>query len=189
LQKRDEWQTRLSEFVFERLKFFDEAGMNLAMTRLFGRAERGVRVEEGVPKNYGENISLLGVLSVKGIEAVMTVNGSVDTLVLATYVREILAKVLQPGDVVVMDNLKVHYAQAVVSAIAACQAQIVYLPPYSPDLNPIEKCWSKIKTALRAAKARTREALEAALKKAMKTITEGDAKAWFACSGYALHSI
>ena len=189
MQKRADWQGGLTELVFEKLKFFDEAGMNLAMTRLFGRVARGVRVEEGVPKNYGENISLMGVLSVSGLEAVMTVNWAVDTEILKVYVQEILADVLRTGDVVVMDNLKVHDSEAIVTAIAACGAQVIYLPPYSPDLNPIEKCWSKIKTALRAAKARTREALEAALKEAMETVTEADARAWFACCGYTLHPI
>ena len=175
--------------MFEKLKFFDEAGMNLAMTRTYGRAARGVRVEEGVPKNYGENISLMGVLSPTGLEAVMTVNGAVDTEVLKVYVTEVLADRLREGDVIVMDNLKVHYSEAVVSAIVACGAKVIYLPPYSPDMNPIEKCWSKIKTALRAAKARTREAVEAALKEAMETVTEEDARAWFACCGYTLHPI
>lgn len=98
MQKRAAWQSELTKLVFEKLKFFDEAGMNLAMTRLFGRAVRGVRVEEGVPKNYGENISLPGVLSATGLEAVMTVNGAVDTEVLKVYVEEILAQVLRTGD-------------------------------------------------------------------------------------------
>jgi len=117
----------------------------------------------------------------------MTVNGAVDGEVFLIYVRAVLVPALSEGDIVVMDNLGAHRVVGVAEAIEAAGARVEYLPPYSPDYNPIEKCWSKIKTYLRKAKARTREALEAALKEALLTITEADARAWFTHCGYPVH--
>jgi len=184
---RAEWRERTVSFLIERLKFLDESGSNLALTRLFGRAAPGVRVAEGVPQNYGENVTILAALGVGGVSAPLTVNGAVDGAVFLTYVRQVLAPTLMTGDVVVMDNLGAHKVAGVREAIEAKGARVEYLPPYSPDFNPIEKCWSKIKTALRAAKARTREALEAALKEALLIITEADVRAWFTHCGYPVH--
>lgn len=155
--------------------------------RLFGRAAPGVRVAEGVPQNYGENVTMLAAIGLGGVSAPMTVNGAVDGDAFLVYVREVLAPTLCAGDIVVMDNLGAHRVAGVKEAIEAKGARVQYLPPYSPDFNPIEKCWSKIKTALRKAKARTREALEAALKQALLQITEADARAWFIHCGYPVH--
>lgn len=165
----------------------DESGSNLALTRLYGRAAPGERVAEGVPQNYGENVTMLAAIGLGGLQAPMTVNGAVDGAVFLAYVREVLCPTLSAGDIVVMDNLKAHKVAGVAEAIEAAGARVEYLPPYSPDMNPIEKCWSKVKTYLRKAKARTREALEAALKQALLTITEADARAWFAHCGYPVH--
>jgi len=173
--------------MFKRLKFLDEAGSNLSMTRLYGRAAPGERVFDSVPQNYGENISMLATLSLSGITAPMTISGAVDGLVFLAYVEQVLAPTLFPGDVVVMDNLGAHKVKGVQAAIEARGAKLIYLPPYSPDLNPIEKCWSKIKTYLRAAKARTREGLEKALKEALTLITAEDAAGWFASCGYPVY--
>lgn len=170
----------------ERFKFIDESGTNIAMTRLFGRAPRGERVVGSVPQNYGENVTMLAALSTAGISAVMTVEGATDGEVFRTYVEWVLAPTLRAGDIVVLDNLGAHKAQGVREAIECQGARLIYLPPYSPDLNPIERCWSKIKTYLRAAKARTREALEEAIRQALATVTESDAQAWFKHCGYAL---
>ena len=170
-----------------RFKFLDESGVNIAMTRLYGRAPRGERAVGSAPKNYGENVTMLGSLSASGLEALMTVNGATDSAVFLAYVRAVLAPTLSPGDIVVMDNLSAHKVAGVREAIEACGATLIYLPPYSPDLNPIERCWSKIKSYLRGAKARTREALEAAIRQAIATITESDARAWFKHCGYVLH--
>ncbi len=140
-----------------------------------------------MPQNYGENVTMLAALGVGGVQAPMTVNGAVDGEVFLSYVREVLVPTLAEGDIVVMDNLKAHKVAGVREAIEACGARLEYLPPYSPDFNPIEECWSKVKTALRKAKARTREALEAALKEALATVTQADARAWFAHCGYPVH--
>ena len=170
-----------------RLKFLDEAGSNLAMTRLYARAAKGARVIETVPQNYGENITMLASLSVSGIEAPMTINGAVDGMVFKVYVEEVLSPTLKVGDVVVMDNLPAHKVAGIRELIEGCGARLIYLPPYSPDLNPIEKCWSKIKTYLRKARARTREELEKALREALLLITEQDALGWFKSCGYSIH--
>jgi transposase len=179
-------QARRSEYQAElvassgRLKFLDEAGSNIAMTRLYGRAAPGERVYDRVPQSYGENITMLACLSEAGLSAPMTIEGAVDGAVFLAYVEKILAPTLSPGDVVVMDNLGAHKVKGVRETIEARGARVIYLPPYSPDLNPIEKCWSKIKTYLRAAKARTRQSLEKALKEALLLVTEKDAQGWFA---------
>jgi transposase len=181
------WRERAAEFLARRLKFIDESGNNLALTRLFGRGAPGARINEGVPQNRGENVTVLAALGLDGVSAPMTVNGAVDGEVFLVYVREVLCPTLSEGDIVVMDNLKAHQVAGVEEAITSKGARVEYLPPYSPDMNPIEKCWSKIKTYLRKAKARTREALEVALKEALLEITKADAQAWFVHCGYPVH--
>ena len=163
----------------------DESGVNLAMTRLYGRAPTGERVLGSVPQNYGPKVTILGALGVHGLHAVMTVDGATDTVVFRTYVKRVLAPTLTPGDIVVMDNLRAHKAVGVQQALARRGARLLYLPPYSPDSSPIEPCWSKVKTALRKAKARTREALDRAITGVLTTITQTDAQGWFRHCGYA----
>jgi transposase len=170
-----------------RVKFIDASGINLAMTRLYGRAPRGERVLGSAPQHSGPNVTRLGALSCTGREAVMTIEGATDGDVFRAYVHEVLGPTLREGDIVVVDNLSAHKAAGVQEAVAATGARLLYLPPYSPDLNPIEQCWSKIKTFLRAAKARTREALDAAVTHALATVTESDARAWFVHCGDVLH--
>lgn len=140
-----------------------------------------------MPQNYGENVTMLAAIGLGGVSAPMTLNGAVDGDAFLIYVREVLCPTLRAGDIVVMDNLGAHRVAGVQEAIEAKGARAEYLPPYSPDYNPIEKCWSKVKTYLRKAKARTREALEAALKEALLQITEADARAWFIHCGYPVH--
>lgn len=173
--------------VISRLKFLDEAGSNLAMTRVYGRGAKGERVIETVPQNYGENITMLASLSLSGIQAPMTINGAVDAIVFKVYIKEVLCPTLTAGDVVIMDNLPAHKVAGIQELIEAKGAKLIYLPPYSPDLNPIEKCWSKIKTYLRKAKARTRQELETAFREALLLITMEDAIGWFKSCGYAIH--
>jgi transposase len=129
---------------------------------------------------------MLAALGSHGVEAVMTIDGATDAEVFRVYVEQVLRPTLRPGDLVIMDNLRAHKAAGIREAIEQTGARLQYLPPYSPDLAPIEPCWSKIKTALRAAKARSREALEHALAQALATITVADAHSWFAHCGYSL---
>ena len=185
--RRAEYQAEVENLNFLKLKFLDEAGSNLAMTRVYGRAAKGERVVETVPQNYGENITMLASLSVSGIQAPMTVGGAVDGIVFKVYVEKVLYPTLTRGDVVVMDNLPAHKVVGIRELIEAKGAKLIYLPPYSPDLNPIEKCWSKIKTYLRKAKARTRAELEKALQEALLLITREDAIGWFKSCGYSIH--
>jgi transposase len=186
-QARTAYREVIAVLPQERFKFIDEAGVNIAMTRLYGRAPRGRRITDAVPKNHGSNVTILGSLTCRGLDAVMTIDGPTDTAVFRAYVTKVLVPTLVPGDVVIMDNLSAHKVKGVREAIEAADAKLLYLPPYSPDWSPIEPCWSKLKTFLRAAKARTREALDQALARAVDTITGNDARDWFTHCGYPLH--
>jgi transposase len=170
------------------MRFIDEAGVNLAMTRLRGRAPRGERVTESVPRNYGAQTSLIGTLSLAGVEAVMTLEGAVDTDAFNAYVEQVLRPTIRSGDVLVLDNLSAHHASRIEEVAQACEAQVIWLSPYSPDFSPIEMMWSKIKGAMRVAKARTREELEQAFKAALKLITRTDCLGWFTHCGYQVTS-
>lgn len=169
------------------LKFVDEAGVNLAMTRCFGRATPGQRVIDSVPKNYGTNQTMLAALSLDGLDAPWVVDGAINGAIFHCWVSEVLCPTLQPGDIVLWDNLSAHKSSGVEELLAARGARLIRLSPYSPDFNPIEQCWSKIKTFLRRAKARTVEALIEAIKEALDTVTAPDIRGWFAHCGYPVH--
>jgi transposase len=186
VQARHHYRQQIARHPCERLKFVDESGVNIAMTRRYGRAPRGKRVYDAVPKNFGRNITVLGALSCHGLEAVMTVDGATDTAVFRAYVTHVLVPTLASDDVVVMDNLSAHKLPDIEKAIQATGAQLVFLPPYSPDFSPIEECWSKIKEGLRARKARTRNALDHALNHLIDTVNHHDVHGWFAHCGYPL---
>ena len=181
---RAAFQRRRWRFAPYQLKFIDETGINLALTRLYGRAAPGVRVIDSMPQNYGQNSSVLAALGVGGLSAPMTVDGAVDAEVFRSYVAQVLGPTLVAGDIVLMDHLAAHKVAGIAETIQTRGARLEFLPPYSPDFNPIEQCWAKLKTALRQAKARTRPALEAVFKQALQTITAADAQAWFAHCGY-----
>jgi transposase len=166
------------------LKFLDESGANLGFTRQFGRARPGQRVIEGTPGNSGLHYTLLATVSLQGIQAPWILEGAMDGAAFEVYIEQVLLSTLHPGDIVLMDNLSFHKAPSIHTLIESVGAHLEFLPPYSPDFNPIELCWSKVKTALRAAKARTFEALLEALDDAFGSITERDTEAWFAHCGY-----
>ena len=171
---------------FLKLIFIDEMGINLGMKRLFGRAIGGERVFDYKPINYGNNISMIGGLSCKGLIASMTIEGSVNGKVFETYIKQILAPQLIKGDIVVMDNLSVHKVKGIEEAIENAGAKLIYLPPYSPDLSPIELCWSKFKEFLRTKAARTIEHLNNAVTQGINLITHDNIKGWFKHCGYCL---
>ena len=158
------------------------------MTRLYGRAPRGERVSERVPRNYGAQTSLISSLSLAGVEATMSIEGAVDTEVFDAYIEQVLRPTIRAGDVLVLDNLTAHRASLIEQVAAECGAAVIWLSPYSPDFSPIEMMWSKIKAAMRAAKARTREELEKAFDAALGLITEADCLAWFKHCGYQVSS-
>jgi transposase len=182
-QMRHEYRNWLFTVDPRNLVFVDESGINLGMARLFGRAVRGERAVGHKPRNTGQNVTLIGAISLNGLFAPMTVKGSADTCVFHTYVTEVLVPQLWLGAIVVMDNLKVHKAASIRTAIETAGARLVYLPPYSPDLSPIELCWSKVLQFLRSYAARTYEALDQAMTDVMYYITEDDALGWFAHCG------
>lgn len=167
------------------LVFIDETGMHLGFTRLYGRAPRGERLyDTEAPGKCGQNISLIGGMSMDGLIASLSVVGSVNTDVFLFYVQELLIPQLWVGAIVLMDNLPVHHAHVIREALEAVGAKLVFLPPYSPDLSPIELCWSKLKQLLPSAKARTREALDQALTEIINNqICSDDALGWFAHCG------
>lgn len=166
--------------------WIDESGSNIAMTRTHARAVRGERVLDDVPRNRGVVTTMIGALTTRGLETLMTIEGGTDGNVFLAFVEHQLVPLLRPGMTVVLDNAGAHKVRAVVMAIEACGASVRFLPPYSPEFNPIEMAWSKLKALLQAAKARTRRALDEAIAAAMKAITAGDAGGWIRASGYAI---
>jgi transposase len=164
--------------------FLDEAGSNIAMTRDYARSESGERAHDKVPRNRGDVTSMLGALSLKGLTAIMTVDGGTSAEVFQVFVEQVLAPTLPPGAIVVMDNAGAHKAASVLEAFAAVGVEVRFLPPYSPELNPIELGWAKLKRLLKDAKARTREALDAAIGAIADAISSSDAGGWFRHCGY-----
>jgi transposase len=186
-QARAAYQEAIAALDPQHFKFIDESGVTLAMTRRYGRAPQGERGIGTAPQNYGANVTMLAALGNRGVEAVMTIDSATDAEVFQVYVAQVLRPTLRPGDIVIMDNLRAHKVAGIREAVEQAGARLLYLPPYSPDLSPIELCWSKLKSALRTAQARTREALERAIALALATITVSDAQHWFHHCGYALH--
>jgi len=149
------------------------------MTRLYGRCHGGGRVAEATPGGHWKILTILGAMSPRGMVAAMTIEEPTDSAIFLAYVQQVLCPALRPGDLVVMDNLSSHKADRIRESIEAVGAGLLYLPPYSPDLNPIEKAWAKLKQLLRSAKARSKEALDEAITQLLPSITSEDAKAWF----------
>jgi transposase len=155
------------------------------MTRLRGRAQRGQRVVFKVPHGHWQSTTMLCAMRLDGSTACMSVDGATDTQVFRAYVRRVLCPSLRKGDVVIMDNLAAHKSPPTLALIERVGARVLFLPPYSPDLNPIEKMWSKVKEALRSSEARTQSALIAAIASALNRVTAQDAINWFASCGYS----
>lgn len=172
--------------LVKRLKFIDESGAHLGLTRLFGRAAPGQRIVEATPGYSGPHYTLVATLGWKEVTAPWIFEGAMNGVAFEAYVRSQLLPTLRRGDIVVLDNLSAHSGETIRQLIEARGARVQFLPPYSSDFNPIELCWSKIKTALRAAKARTFDVLMEALAKALLSISLTDIQNWFAHCGYAL---
>jgi transposase len=176
-------ETKLNS-VLEKLKFLDESGTNLGLTRLYGRAAPGERVVESTPGHSGPHYTIVAALSLTGISAPWIFEGAMTSARFRAYVEQALGPSLEPGDIVILDNLAAHKDTDARAWIEARGAYLIHLPPYSPDLNPIELCWSTVKQALRAAKARSFDALVEALREALLAITPTHADGWFAHCGY-----
>ncbi len=183
-QARQEWKDSQSKLELKRLVFIDEAGAKTNMTRLRGRAQGGQRCVDETPHGHWETTTMISSIRIDGSTACMVVDGSTSSDVFREYVRHVLVPALKPGDIVILDNLMAHKDAEAGRLIQAAEATVLPLPAYSPDLNPIEKMWSKVKEFLRNAKARTQEALLNAIGEALKTITHQDSLGWFSSCGY-----
>ena len=170
----------------QRLVFVDEMGTNTTLSPLYAWAPKGQRARCSAPRNRGKNTTLLASMSVEGMGPTLAVEGTTNREVFEAYVQRVLAPTLRPGQVVVMDNLSAHKGHKVRELIERKRCELLYLPPYSPDLNPIEEAFSKIKGVLRKAQARTREALVGAMGGAISAITARDAWGFFKHCGCGL---
>lgn len=157
------------------------------MTRLYGRALRGVRVYDSVPSGRWESTTMMSVVGVNGPQAPWVFSGPIDGDLFEVYAEHVLAPTLKPGDILVMDNLSTHKNKRARAIIEATGAQIWDLPAYSPDLNPIEKMWSKMKAHLRKEKARTYEELVQAIGRAIASVSHEDIRGWFVSCGYSFN--
>jgi transposase len=181
---RQEFREVIVSLDVSRMRFVDESNAQINMTRRYGWAATHERVVDNVPETYGDNLTTVAAIGLSGVLAPAIFEGAMDGACFHAYVAQQLAPALEPGDIVVLDNLSAHKVNGVVELIQARGARVVFLPPYSPDCNPIELCWSKIKTALRRAKARTVDALIDALAHALRSVSLDDILHWFAHCGY-----
>ena len=178
----------MASWPLERLIFVDETGAKTNMIRRYGRAQGGQRVLDDAPHGHWNTTTLLSALRGDGSTTSMLIDSPTDGDVFLAYVQQVLAPTLRPGDLVVLDNLASHKTAAVRQAIPATGALLCPLPPYSPDLNPIEKMWAKIKAYLRKVKARTQETLEQAVREALALVDASNAIGWIASCGYNVHT-
>ena len=177
------WLAEVSCLDPNKLVFVDESGFHLAMTPSYARAPRGQRAYGRVPRNRGESTSLVAALSLDGLQAPLTLLGSVNAVAFETYVEQVLVPTLTPGQIMVVDNHRIHKGSKVAELLASKGCSRLFLPPYSPDLNPIEEAFSKVKTFVKQRQARARDTLDQAIAAALKTVTLYDILGWFGHSG------
>ncbi|HZC19443.1 MAG TPA: IS630 family transposase [Rubrobacteraceae bacterium] len=182
---RAAWRALVSEALeARRLVFVDEMGTNTSLAPLHGWSRRGERARLWAPRNRGKSMTLLASMSSEGMGPALAVQGSTNKAVFEAYVERVLAPSLRPGQVVVMDNLSAHKGEEARELIEGRGCEVLFLPPYSPDYNPIEEAFAKLKTPLRRAGACTREALIEAMGRALEAVTAGDARGFFKHCGY-----
>jgi transposase len=184
---RATWKVMVAERVeIEQLVFVDEMGTNTSLSPIYAWAPKGRRAHWSVPRNRGANTTLLSSMSVEGMGPSLSVEGSTTSVVFEAYVQQVLAPSLRRGQVVVMDNLSAHKGKRVKELIEERGCELIYLPSYSPDLNPIEEAFSKIKKLVRKAEARTKEALIEAIGSALSAVSSRDAHSFFEHCGYRM---
>ncbi len=192
-RERDEFLRSAWRLLFagrvdaERLVFVDEMGANVSLCPIYAWSRKGERAFGNAPRNWGKNVTLLASITAEGVGPCLAVEGPTTREVFEVYLERVLAPVLRPGQIVVMDNLSAHKGGRIKEIVEARGCELVYLPPYSPDFNPIEQAFSKIKGLLRRAEARTREALIEAMGWALDAVSARDARGFFAHCGY--HSV
>lgn len=178
---------RAAHRIVSRLKFLDEAGSQLNISRRYSRAAPGQRVVEAVAADFGSNYTLTATRGLDGLQAPRVLEGALDAESFKLDLAKVFAPTLKPGDILIMNKLPTHEVPGVELLVQARGARVEYLSLYSPDNTPVERCWSKIKTHLRSAKARSYAALVKAIRTALRLITDADVHAWFDFCGYPLH--
>ena len=183
---RQAWTGSQAELDPQRLIFIDESGLSTKMARLRGWASKGQRCHAAIPHGHWKTITFVGGLTLSGVIAPMLLDGPMDGECFRAWVEQMLAPTLRPGDIVIMDNLSAHKVSGIRQAINKAGACLLYLPPYSPDLNPIENAFAKLKALIRAAAARTFDALEAAAAVALEQLQSAECANFFGHAGYGL---
>ena len=185
-EERAAWRAAVATRDPQQFVFVDESGTHTALTRLYGWAPHDQRASGSAPRNHGKKLTLVAALTPTGLQTPWLIEGAMDTATFEWYIAEQLAPTLRPGQVVVVDNLSAHKAESIRQSLEARGCSLLFLPPYSPDFTPIEQAFSKLKAILRGLGARTREALQEAVRLAIEAMTPDNALAWFAHAGYAL---
>lgn len=176
----------MRSIVAQRFVFVDECSTNIALSPIYARAPKGERALGKAPRNWGKNVSLVCAIDAQGVKPSMSVEGAVDGKAFEAYVEHFLAPTLKRGQIMVMDNLSVHKSRRIEQLVEEAGCELLFLPPYSPDMNPVEEAFSKLKAILRKAGARTRDALVEATGRALDTITPQDIRGFYAGRGYRL---
>jgi transposase len=182
--KREDWEQSMPGLDLDKLVFFDEIGVNTKMARLHGRCPQGQRLISFEPAGHYANSTLMSGMRLNGIVAPMLIDGPVNSETFVGYVEDCLAPALEPGDILIIDSLPAHMSVQVAAAVEAVGCTLVYLPQYSPDLNPIENMWSKVKASIRAAAARTLDTVVIAVGVALNSVTLSDCEGYFSHCGY-----
>lgn len=177
---------QLADVPLQDIVIIDESYATTKFTRLRGRCRRGVRLRASVPHGHWKLLTVIAAMTVRGVQAAMTIDATTDTDVFAAFVEQVLVPTLRPGQMVIMDNLAAHKVAWIVGHIERAGCRVIFLPPYSPDFSPIEPMWSKVKQLLRTAAARTVEALQEAIGTALAAVTESDCRGYFDHCGYTL---
>lgn len=183
-RKRAQWKDTMSQLPSDRILFLDESGVNTNLTRKYGRSVGKTRVVGSVPLNTPKTTTVVSSIRLNGQLAYTEYEGGTTKLRFLDYIKTVLVPTLHPGDYVVMDNLSAHHSSEVEDTIKAAGATPLYLPPYSPDMNPIEKMWSKMKAILRAKKVRVSGQLRQAIADALSRVSAADCSGWFCAAGY-----
>jgi transposase len=184
LKRRQEWFEGQVELDPERLVFIDETWASTNMARLHGRAPKGERLRAAIPNGHWKTTTFVAGLRLTGMMATMVLDGPINRDAFQAYVEQVLVGELRPGDIVIMDNLSSHKGAGIRQAIEAAGATLVFLPPYSPDFNPIENAFAKLKALLRAAAERTVEALWTTIGSLIDRFTPDECANYFAAAGY-----
>ena len=185
-KEREEFLCTMPDRDARELVFVDESGINLGMARRYGRAPAGKRAEGHRPCDPGQNITLIGALSIQGVGAVLMFPGSLNGDIFKTYLEQVLVPQLKPDTTVLLDRLPAHRVSGGEELLKKAEAKIEFLPRYSPDFSPIEHAWSKIKEELRTVAARNYDALVQAVKEALNKVSSSDARGWFEHCGYCI---